>query len=148
MSTTHTTTHEPIALYMIEEGPTPGVLGRILTDDQAAARELPVPMTATGHRVYVLTDLGHVQCHRPEALTAVAESVHRQGLGPVAAIPAGLLLPGDRIIYNYGYPSTVERVTRKTIATVEVTETTHAGNEHTSRKRTHTLVGADRQVEL
>jgi len=47
-------------------------------------------------------------------------TVHLQSLGRCCAIPAGDLRPGDTIVWNYGYLTTVEGIVRETAKQVIV----------------------------
>lgn len=68
-------------------------------------------------------------------------TIHLQSIGAVPAKPAGELTVGDRIMWNFGYVSTVTDVIDITPAFVLVIMTSN-GVSHTRRMKKTRLVAA------
>ena len=74
-----------------------------------------------------------------------AARMHLQGIGDYPAIPAGDLVVGDVLTWNYGYRYEITSITPCGKQSVKVTEKSLAdGTEYTRTMRRTRLVVADR----
>lgn len=73
-------------------------------------------------------------------------TIHLIGIGTVPAKPAGDLIPGDKIVFNYGYTYTVLAATVITVGgTIKIEAVDdRTGNPFTFKKRATTLMGVAR----
>lgn len=66
---------------------------------------------------------------------------HLQGIGDVKGKPLSQLVPGDVIMWNYGYKCDVVRVTQMGAKMWELVERSHTnGKEYTRRKHGTTII--------
>jgi hypothetical protein len=72
------------------------------------------------------------------------QTVHLQGIGRFNAIPAGDLVPGVKMVWNYGYTSKVVSVERVSPKTVRVVERSERGVEGVRTMRSSRLVAVTR----
>jgi hypothetical protein len=68
-------------------------------------------------------------------------TLHLQGIGRVRAKPASELVPGDRIVYNYGYIYTVLKAEHKGGSVILTERSEDTGKEFTHRKTAGTMMG-------
>ena len=69
-------------------------------------------------------------------------TLHLQGIGKVAAKPAGEIRVGDTLTWNYGYRYTVTAVESCGSKSVKVTERSATGQQYTRRMLRTRLVAA------
>ena len=55
------------------------------------------------------------------------QTIHLQGIGPVQAIPAADIKPGDVLMWNYGYKSTVVAILSETAKSIVIQTKSDAG---------------------
>ena len=71
---------------------------------------------------------------------STTQRIHLQSIGQAPAKPASEFVPGDRIMFNFGYVYTVTAIETAKMTTVTATDD-RTGLSHTWRKRPGTLMG-------
>jgi len=66
--------------------------------------------------------------------------VHLQGIGDVVGTPVEALIPGDRVMFNYGIVSVVHSIEQTGLKTLLVTWRAKDGKLYPQRKRLGTMV--------